>query len=379
MVEVISAEDESALREFVSFRKQVYRHSGLSLPPSASEPLSFFRHETPYSEGRRFQLMLSRDGHRVVARAVAVHDQRYNQHWGERLGHLVMFEALPSSHEASRLLVDKACEWFRDQGLLAVRAGFGPFEPGFIIDDYATFLLRMTRHNPPYYHSLLKYAGFDTEKGAGEYIIKVSEELVARYRGYLQSAQRTGYDIIPLRGMPASQRVTNFTSTWNEAYKSHWGLAPLTESEFATLFDQPGDTTTLDLSAIAYRDGHAVGVGLVRKEGSVRSSAKWRLRIRQQNELERLNSFAVGVSPSDRGRGVSLALASHAYLQLVSRGAKYLSYGLVVDDNRPSRRVAEKLGSYACVNYLTYRKTLPGSPRESDEHDAHDPDCADDQ
>jgi GNAT superfamily N-acetyltransferase len=274
-----------------------------------------------------------------------------------------MFEALPSSREASRLLIDKACEWFRDQGLVAVRAGFGPFEPGFIIDDYATFLPRMTRHNPPYYHSVLKYAGFDTEKGAGEYIIKVSEELVARYRGYLQSAQRTGYDIIPLHEMRASQWVANFTSTWNDAYRSHWGLAPLTESEFATLFNQPGDTTTLELSAIAYRDGHAVGVGLVRKDRSVRGTGKWRFRIRQQSELEQLNSFAVGVCPSDRGRGVGLALASHAYLQLISRGAKYLSFGLVVDDNWPSRRVAEKLGSYTCVNYLTYRKTLSGSPR----------------
>jgi hypothetical protein len=51
-------------------------------------------------------------------------------------------------------------------------------------------------------------------------------------------------------------------------------------------------------------------------------------------------------------------MASYAYLELIRRGAAYLSYTLVYDDNWPSRRTAEKLGAKVSANYLTYRRTL---------------------
>ena len=42
---------------------------------------------------------------------------------------------------------------------------------------------------------------------------------------------------------------------------------------------------------------------------------------------------------------MNLAMAAYAYLELVRRGAKYLSYTLVLDDNWPSpnRREARRL------------------------------------
>ena len=61
---------------------------------------------------------------------------------------------------------------------------------------------------------------------------------------------------------------------------------------------------------------------------------------------------------SARGRGVNLAMASYAYLELIRRGAKYLSYTLVLDDNWPSRRTAEKLGAKVCANYMVYRRNF---------------------
>jgi hypothetical protein len=75
-------------------------------------------------------------------------------------------------------------------------------------------------------------------------------------------------------------------------------------------------------------------------------------------DAEKLNILGIGVRESARGQGVNLAMAAYAYLQLVQRGAKYLSYTLVLDDNWPSRRTAEKLGAFVCANYMVYRRTL---------------------
>ena len=51
-------------------------------------------------------------------------------------------------------------------------------------------------------------------------------------------------------------------------------------------------------------------------------------------------------------------MAARSYLDLAERGAKYLSYTLVLDDNWPSRRTGEKLGAYVCANYVTYRRNF---------------------
>ena len=73
---------------------------------------------------------------------------------------------------------------------------------------------------------------------------------------------------------------------------------------------------------------------------------------------ERLNFLGIGVLAPARGRGVNLAMASYAYLELIRGGASHLSYTLVLDDNWPSRRTAEKLGARVCANQVVYRREL---------------------
>jgi hypothetical protein len=51
-------------------------------------------------------------------------------------------------------------------------------------------------------------------------------------------------------------------------------------------------------------------------------------------------------------------MAAWGYLELARRGAPWLSYTLVLDDNWPSRRTAEKLGAEVCANYVAYERTI---------------------
>jgi len=73
---------------------------------------------------------------------------------------------------------------------------------------------------------------------------------------------------------------------------------------------------------------------------------------------ERVNFLGIGVHRAARGRGVNLGMAAYTYLELARRGYSHLSYTLVLDDNWPSRRTAEKLGAYVCANYLVYRRNF---------------------
>ena len=55
---------------------------------------------------------------------------------------------------------------------------------------------------------------------------------------------------------------------------------------------------------------------------------------------------------------MNLAIAARSYLELVKRGNTHVSYTMVLDDNWPSRRTAEKLGGRVC-------RELPGLSESS--------------
>jgi hypothetical protein len=45
---------------------------------------------------------------------------------------------------------------------------------------------------------------------------------------------------------------------------------------------------------------------------------------------------------------------------MIGRGYKTASYTVVLDDNWPSRRTAEKLGARVTRNFVVYRRDLNG-------------------
>jgi hypothetical protein len=66
----------------------------------------------------------------------------------------------------------------------------------------------------------------------------------------------------------------------------------------------------------------------------------------------------IGVKQAYRGRGINLAMAAKSYLAMIERGYQTGSYTVVLDDNWPSRRTAEKLGARVTRNFNVYRKEL---------------------
>src|SRR5262249_37944225 len=159
-----------------------------------------------------------------------------------------------------------------------------------------------------YYHSLLKSAGFESEKAFVDYKIQVRPELLARWMSMLEAARRAGYAITPLREVPEPRRVLDFVETFNATFKSHWGWTPYSETEIAGLLKALTPAGVLDMSVLAYRGGQPVGMLLLVPEHNAQAFCKPG-RIVQEDE--RLNVLAIGVCESDRGRGVNLAMASY--------------------------------------------------------------------
>jgi hypothetical protein len=352
-IEVPQTKD--ALNDFIRLHEQVYSARSAYWQPATRFEMAVLCGESAFNEGRTVRPFVARERGRVVARILAVVDTRYQRHWQERLGHLCWFEALPEKRDAVKVLVLEACDWLHSQGAVAARAGHGMLDFPFVIDAYETLPPNVLRLNPPYYHSLLKDAGFASEKGFVDYKIEVRPELLGRWADMLEAARRGGYAIVPLRDVPEQRRVQDFVSTFNDTFKAHWGWTPYSRTEMAGLLNALTRAGVLETSVLAYRDDQPVGMLLLVPDHNAEAILKPGRTVRDD---ERLNVLAIGVRESDRGRGVNLAMASYGYLELVRRGAKYLSYTLVLDDNWASRRTAEKLGASVCANYVAYRRNF---------------------
>jgi GNAT superfamily N-acetyltransferase len=356
-VRVEFPEGHDALTEFILFFDRVYAYRSVRWPATIEMQLPILTGQSADCEDRSFRPLLVRDQGQIIARAVAVVDERYNDHWHERLGHIIMFEAMPDSREAVKLLMDTACEWLKSKRTEAARAGFGLglTDMPFVIDEYESLPPALVRQNPAYYHSLLKDAGFESEHGWTDYKIKVTPELKDRYASALEAAQRSGFEIVPLAAIPEAQRVRELNDTFNDAFRYHWGLAPFTDAQWVEIFDHFTQTGMLDTSLLAYRGSDPVGMLLVIPELTAGAVA---IAPRAIQDSERLNILGIGVRRAERGQGVNLAMASYAYLELIRRAATWLSYTMVLDDNWPSRRTGEKLGAKVCANYLVYRRNF---------------------
>jgi len=354
-VRVEVADGPQAHEAFVQFHERVYADRSAFWPSFASLDLPFIAGTGPLAEYRRCRTLLARDGDAIVARAVAVWDERYHRHWKEPLGHVTKFEALPGARRAVRALIDAACTWLGEHGATAVRTGFGPLDMPFAIDDYTSLPPSILRCNPPYYHALLKDAGFETERGFVDYRVVVRPELVALWRDAVAAVVRAGYRLVPFRDLPPSERPALVAGLFNETFAAHWGMSPVTVAEQATYLSLFEGTGGLDTSVVAFREDEAVGqVNVVPETTAYARVASGRTLAAS----ERLNWLGIGVRKPARGRGVNLALAGYAFLELVRRGASHVSYTLVLDDNWPSRRTAERLGGEVCANYVAYRRDL---------------------
>jgi hypothetical protein len=354
-VKIESPSGEEALTEFILFQHRVYEYRSARWAAIAAVQLPLLMGDGPFAEGRVIQAFAARIEGRLVARAVAIIDRRYQRHWNEALGHIVMFEAMPGTSESVTAMIDEGCEWLKGQGATAARAGYGLLEFPFVIDDYESLPPDIARQNPAYYHALLKDAGFETEQGWVDYKIAVTPELVARYESALEGCRSSGFEIVALSDLPAARRLRDFELTWNQAFARHWGATPFTTGELAYLFEFFAMSGALETSVLAYRDGQPVGALMVTPPnpgGAILKAG------RKLGDHEKLNFLGIGVLETARGRGVNLAMAAYSYLHLIKNGSKYLSYTLVLDDNWPSRRTAEKLGARVCANYVTYRRNF---------------------
>ncbi|HTR62122.1 MAG TPA: GNAT family N-acetyltransferase [Candidatus Binataceae bacterium] len=353
-----------ALEEFARLPYQIYAGRAAWWPPDVQNEVDFLMRRTPVTTYLDIAPFCARRGEQMVARVSAVVNHRYNEHWNEKLGHLIHFEALEDETEATEAMLRDAMEWIRARGMTAVRTGFAAFlDYPYAIDNYDRLPSFLLRGNPAYYHCYLKDAGFETEKGQIDYTAHLDDQTLARYRGIIAAGQGRGVTYKTWRQFGFLAAIDAWTDVTNAAFARHWGWNPVTRAEVRPMLIALGETAVSDLSIIAEIDGEVVGAVF-----SVPDWSTMLARVRRGVTIDpdrgggtRGALINIGVLEGARGRGIAVSMAARSFLGMAQRGMRYAGYTLVLDDNWASRRTAQSLGARITDNFITYRHDFRNS------------------
>ena len=355
------------LRRYVEFGQEVYRQYPNWVPPDTNHLTELLSGRGAFGPQAQVQAFWVEEGDRVLATITAVRDETYDQHWNEQMGHLLFFDALPGRDEAVESLIRTAGDWLRGRGCQSARLSFlVGWQMPLTIDAYDAVPTIFHTYNPPYYHSYIKNGGFRTEHGVVQYQIVFTPELARRYREMVERATNSGVSVRPWDFDRLEEETQNFMDISNETFRSHWGFRPMPLAAMRGLTVELKDFLVADFTAFAEAGGQTVGVVYSLPD---LNQAFHRMRGKAIEEnfpefLEHLQKtdhgvlLVIGVLEGYRGRGINLALAASSYLAMIERGYKTGSYTVVLDDNWPSRRTAEKLGARVTRNFNIYRKEL---------------------
>lgn len=364
-VRALSTAEE--IKRYINFGNEVYRSYPSWVPPDAHHLTQLLSGEGGFGPQSQIQPFWVEEDGRILATVTAFTDEAYNKHWNEPIGHFFFFEALPGQDPAVESLMRTACEWLRARGCRGVRLSFlAGIQMPLTVDAYTDVPTIFHTYNPSYYHSYVKNSGFMTERGLVQYQMLFTPELAQCYRRMVDDVSSSGVTLRPWDFDQLDKETEAFMRIGNEAFKAHWGFMPLTKEVYKGLTFGLKEFLVSDFTLFAEVDGHIVGFVY-----SLPDLNQALHRMRGKNLEENFSEFQqhlkeidhgalliIGVQESYRGRGINLALAAKSYLAMIERGYKTGSYTLVMDDNWPSRRTAEKLGARVTRNFNVYRKEL---------------------
>ncbi len=352
-------------RRYADFAQEVYRSYPHWVPSDVHHLIDLLAGQKEAGPHWQVQPFLVEREDRILATLTAVVDDLYNSHWNERMGHLLFFEALPDADAAVSALFRAACDWLSARGCRAARASFlHGWQLPWTIDAYDVVPTVFHTYNPPYYHSYAKNAGFRTEQGMVQYEIAFTPALATRYREMVGGATASGVVLRPWRFDRLDEDAALFGQLLNETFAGHWGSPPFTMPQMHGMTEGLKDLLIPDFLAFAEVDAAPVGFVFALPD---LNQALHRARGTPANAGPAAPAFdaidrgvlqIVGVQERYRGRGINLALAARSYLAMIDRRYTSASYTIVLDDNWPSRRTAERLGGRVTRNFIMYRREL---------------------
>ncbi len=371
------ARGRGEVRAFARLPRDLYRRDPNWLPPLVSERRAFPGRRHPIIGAGEMELFLATLQGRPVGRIAAVRHRRRTGSHGARQGFFAMFECVEDPAVA-RALIEVAATWLRTRGCDTITGPVGLLPgqenglllgdlPGDLPGDAAGPPVALTPYNPAYYPALLESCGLAKTKDLWAW--SAGAEPPERIQRVARAARlRESLTVRALDTGDLDAECDRFREIRRGDRIHDWGLAPVTERDFAHLFTglrgllPPGATLVCESRgepvafAVALPDLNRRLTGpaarltrrglpptLLPSTRATASAGRWR-------------AVAFGVGDGFRGRGVEAVLVTELWRAARRLGCDSWEATWTLEDNHAMNRVMEVLGATRSRTYRLYRR-----------------------
>lgn len=307
-----------------------------------------------------------------IGRIVAAINRRLIERENLPVGLVGYFECV-DEFEVAQGLLSAACEWLRSRGITIVR---GPIDLSThnrclcLIDGFDAPPTVMMPYNPPYYPQFFERDGWGKGKDAYTYMLDLQKTLPAQYEKGYRIACKSGIHFrqLNLKGRAFWSDVHAIYELFTTAFAQNYSSSARTLDEF---LEEAKDLKTLvdpDIFWIAEYQGQMVGFfmalpdyNIVLKHVNGKLNLWGMLKfLWYRRQIDQVRILVICSLPEHRRRMVPFGLI---YLAMTYGSNKRKPYkraemGHVYEDNMPSRRVIESVGSKINKTYRIYEKSL---------------------
>jgi len=334
----------------------------------------------PFHEHARCQLMLAKQGGKVVGRISAHIDelaisQPVEQGMGPGTGNWGALEA--ETQEIANLLIAAAEDWLRAQGMTRVLAPMSLSvweEPGLLVKGHDHPPTVMMGHQNAKFQPWIEAAGYTHAKLLNTYELDITKEFPPLIQRIIKSGEKNPR--IKIRGVDLSkfdEEAATILDILNDAWSDNWGFVPITDSEVEYTGKNLKPLVKSDLVQIAEYDGEPVAFMMtlpdmnevLAKIGPKPSPLGWiklllwiwRPRVRTMRVP--LMGVRKRLQSSRMASQLAFMMIEYIRRNSVTRyGATRGEIGWILDDNQGMNSIAREIHSHVNKEYRIYQKDL---------------------
>jgi len=363
-VEVVPANNDKLLKEFVEFPYRLYRGDPYWVAPIRMDVKKLLdRGKHPFWANADGEYFLAIRGGKTVGRIAAIIDRNHNKFHGEEAGFFGFFEAV-DDQEAATALLTRARQWVLERGAKFLRGPVSPstnYECATLIEGFDSSPMIMMPYNPPYYSRLMDGAGLSKAKDLYAYIQNVKDcEMDRIGRVAARSMKKHGIRIrqIDMKNFQADVELA--WKVYNEAWEKNWGFIPMTHDEFMEMGKEMKLVVKPEFILFGEKDGRTVGFSLTLPDanhalkharGSLFPTGLLKI-LYHLRSVEDVRTLALGVVGEFRATGIAAAFYHATWSAADRAGYRRGEMSWILEDNVLMNRSLIAMGG---KRYKTYR------------------------
>jgi GNAT superfamily N-acetyltransferase len=357
------------LKEFVKVPFSLYRGDDKWVPNLLADDLKKLDCERhPFWQHAARELLIARRDGKPIGRIAAIHDELWEQSYGEKAAYWGWFECIDDT-ETARALFDAAFAWARGRGCTRI---IGPMSPsandlvGTLIEGFDGPPVILMTYNPRYHDPLIQRCGNTKWKDLVAWLLD-SPDIPTRLEKIMPRVESKGKFVIRKLNMKDfKNEIKRFAALYNEFEKVNAIYTPMTMPEIELMGNDLKIAIDPDIVFFAEVDGKTVGASLAVPDLNVGlKAARGRLFpfgfvkiLRAKKKITLARVMSMGVLKDFRNRGIDLAFYYYSYKYGVPKGYVKGEMSWVEEDNAPMTNTALKLGGKPYRKYRVYEKTL---------------------